>query len=93
MNDDTYLGTIAWDGYDSNSDGSVTIARQNMEDLIEGVIEYLDKFDGRGAYLECASIEMSMVGKNSKINSTFEVARDITETLKTIIKKRRNHGK
>tara|TARA_R100000655_G_scaffold101381_1_gene146430 strand:- start:3212 stop:3490 length:279 start_codon:yes stop_codon:yes gene_type:complete len=92
MSRDRYLGTIAWDGYDSDTDGSITIVRNNTEDLIEGVIEYLDKLSGRGAYLECASIEMAMIGKNSKIDSEVEIARDITDTLKTIIKKRRSNG-
>ena len=91
MSRDIYLGTIAWDGYDSDTDGSMTIVRHSMDDLIEGVMEYIDKLSGRSAYLECASIEYE-TDKEYIDKSEIEIARDITETLKTIIKKRRSNG-
>jgi len=46
--------TIAWEG---EEDGEFSSSRLTFDDMIEGIKEYLNKWEGRGAYLECCSLE------------------------------------
>tara|TARA_R100000742_G_C4190536_1_gene22778 strand:+ start:236 stop:505 length:270 start_codon:yes stop_codon:yes gene_type:complete len=85
--DNIYFATVGWDGYDDNTDGEITFHRNSIEDLLEGVEEYLVKLKDRNPYLESASSE----GRDSNNNSI--IGQDITESIQTIINKRDKHGK
>jgi len=86
--DAIYYATIGWDGIDEYTQGDRTITRMNIADLIEGVQDYLHTFESRLSYLACASVEYRDGRK------TVE-SKDLTETIKTVIKKENNetHGK
>ncbi len=75
------MATICWDGYDEYTEGEYTIVRQTMDDLFEGVEEYLNLYEARNPYLECASIE------NYKDDDVEPFGyKDITESVKIILK-------
>lgn len=78
--DAIYYATIGWDGIDEYTQGERTITRMNIADLVEGVQDYLHTFESRHPYLECASVEIRDGRK------TVE-SKDLTETIKQIIKK------
>lgn len=87
------MATICWDGYtDENgkyfedTEGEQTVVRHSIDDLLEGVEEYLELFKGRGAYLDCASIE-------TYEEYNVDKWKDITESVKTILKAKENNGK
>tara|TARA_R100000234_G_C4894088_1_gene132762 strand:+ start:151 stop:417 length:267 start_codon:yes stop_codon:yes gene_type:complete len=57
-----YYATIAWDGLVVDGKrladfGEYIISRDTLEDLVEGVEEYLIKWKGREAYLDLAAEE------------------------------------
>ena len=57
-----FYATISWNEYIVNGKvaapaGEFTIYRNRLDWLVEGTIEYLAKWKGRGAYLETASEE------------------------------------
>ena len=82
------MATICWDGYDEYTEGEYTVVRQTMDDLFEGLEEYLDTFKARNPYLECASVE------NYKEDSVEVIGyKDITESVKLILKAREKNGK
>tara|TARA_R100000278_G_scaffold104108_1_gene80487 strand:+ start:347 stop:631 length:285 start_codon:yes stop_codon:yes gene_type:complete len=90
---DVYMATICWDGYVDddgryfeNTDGEQTIVRYSIDDLLEGVSEYLLLFKARDPYLECASFE-------TYEGHDVEKWKDITESVKTILKAKEKHGK
>ena len=58
MKSDVYIATISWDGINEFTQGERTIYRITLEDLIEGVQQYLYTFESRHPYLECASVEL-----------------------------------
>lgn len=86
---DTYWATIAWDGFDDQTQGERTIVRLTMSDLVQGVQEHFIEFESRHPYLECASI----VIKDTKY-CELVAEKDLTETVKTIvkIKESKNNG-
>ena len=86
---DIYFATVCWDGIDEWTDGEQTIVRYSIDDLLEGVAEYLELFQPRGAYLECASMETYTEHGGGKV----EKWREITESVKTILKIKENNGK
>lgn len=53
-----YYFTIAWD-WDGTDEGEVTYSRLTYKDMVESIQYYLDKYEERGAYLECCSMETS----------------------------------
>ena len=90
---DLYMATISWDGYvdedgkyHEDTEGEQMIARHSIDDLLEGIEEYMDKFKARSPYLECASIETYEDEKVAKW-------RKITESVKTILKAKEKNGK
>jgi hypothetical protein len=83
MKSDVYIATISWDGINEFTQGERTIYRITLEDLIEGIQQYLYTFESRYPYLECASVELRD-GRN-----TIE-SKDLTESIKTIIKTKEN---
>jgi len=87
------MATVCWDSYvddDGKSyedtEGEQTILRYNIDDLLEGVEEYLGLFKARNPYLDCASIETYEERDVSKW-------KDITESVKTILKSKENNGR
>lgn len=50
----TFFFTVSWDG---ENEGEFTSSRLTFDDLVEGIKDYLNKWEGRGAYLECCSLE------------------------------------
>ena len=50
-----FFFTIAWD----EEDGEYTSNRPTFKDMRTAINHYLDKWRGRGAYLECCSMETS----------------------------------
>jgi len=86
---DIYWATIAWDGFDDQTQGERTITRFTMSDLVEGVQEHLIEFESRHPYIECASIVVKDTNKDEVVTE-----RDLTETVKTIvqIKASKNNG-
>lgn len=83
-----YLATICWDGYDEYTEGEYTVIRHTLNDLFEGIKEYLHTYKSRDPYLECASIE------TYKDDSSVPVSyKDITESTKTIIKVKEKDAK
>ena len=78
-----YYATVSWDGMDEYTQGDRTITRMNIEDLVEGVEEYLLTFESRHPYLECASVEYE------KDREVYD-SKDLTDTIKTIIKTKEN---
>ena len=80
-----YMATICWDGYDEYTEGEYTVVRHSLDDLFEGVEEYLDRFKARSPYLECASVENYKDDSNKVLGY-----KDITDSLKLILKTRRN---
>ncbi len=90
---DVYMATVCWDDYvndkgvcHENTAGEQMIIRHSIDDLLEGVEEYLELFKGRDAYLECASME-------TYEEHDVEKWKDITESVKTILKAKENNGK
>lgn len=90
---DVYMATICWGGYTDddgryfeNTEGEQTVVRHSIDDLLEGVDEYLDLFKGRDPYLECASME-------TYEDHNVDKWKDITESVKTILKTKENNGK
>ena len=88
MSNETFYATISWDGYiDENdkfvwgSDGEVLIQRDRLEWLIEGVMDYFQRFSERHPYLDLASKESD------------EKAQDITGLVKSEINRRQNESK
>lgn len=75
-----YYGTIGWDGFDELSEGEYTIRRYNIDDLVEGFVDYLDQWKARNPYVVCASHEAD--GKE----------KDITDHVKLLIKQNKNRG-
>ena len=61
----TFFFTVAWDGGD---EGEFTSSRLTFDDLVEGIKDYLNKWEGRGAYLECCSLETTK--KSHYVNLT-----------------------
>ena len=53
INQDVYMATICWDGYDEYTEGEYTVVRHSLDDLFEGVEEYLDRFKAISKYLYC----------------------------------------
>ncbi len=51
--------TVAWDGYDEESEGEITHSRPSFKDMVESIEYYLDKYKDRDAHLECCSMETS----------------------------------
>ena len=69
-----YWFTIAWDGVD---EGEFTSSRPSYEYMVKGIKDYLNKWDGRGAYLECCSMETS----DRYTNLTNQVRSELKEVL------------
>jgi hypothetical protein len=66
--------TVAWTG---EADGEYSTHRYTFDDMVEGIKDYLNKWDGRGAWLECCSLETS--------NKSHHV--DLTGFVKAILYK------
>ena len=66
--------TVAWTG---EADGEYSTSRYTFDDMVEGIKDYLNKWDGRGAWLECCSLETS--------NKSHHV--DLTGFVKAILDK------
>ena len=88
LSSEKFYATISWDGYiDDNdkfvwgSDGEVLIQRDRLEWLIEGVMDYFQRFSERHPYLDLASKESD------------EKAQDITDLVKSEINRRQNESK
>ena len=88
LSNETFYATISWDGYiDENdkfvwgSDGEVLIQRDRLEWLIEGVMDYFQRFSERHPYLDLASKESD------------KKAQDITDLVKSEINRRQNESK
>jgi len=71
-----YYGSICWDDYSSNGvfiDGAEqVITCSSYKELKESILELLEEYSSRNAYLECASKE------DGQANNV----EDITETIK-----------
>ena len=71
-----YYGSICWDDYSSNGvfiDGAEqVITCSSYKELKESILELLEEYSSRNAYLECASMESE---KESHVVN-------ITETIK-----------
>lgn len=81
-----YFAVIAWDELIINgrvicSAGEYTFYRNNFNDLVEGVQEYLSKWEGRGAYLELAAEEYD------EPNYHMSKFRNYTEDVKLKLKR------
>ena len=69
--DVVYWFTLAWDGYDGMDEGELTESRYTYAHMIESINHYLEKYEKRGVYLECCSMETltSYVDLTSKARS------------------------
>ena len=72
--------------YYENTEGEQTVVRHSIDDLLEGIEEYLNLFKARDPYLDCASIE-------TYEDQDVDKWKDITESVKTILKAKEKNGK
>ena len=77
-----YYATISWDelvegGVKKAEAGELTIQRDKLSWLIEDVVEYLDKYKARSAYLDLASFEMELRNGISTRNITKDILNNI----------------
>jgi hypothetical protein len=61
MTKEIYYGTIAWDGYDEYTEGEYTIHRYSLNDLLDDLLYYMDKFKNRSPYIESASKDVDNI--------------------------------
>ena len=61
---DIYYFTVAWDGYNEETEGSVTYTRGNLEDAIDGVKYYLKHYKDRSPYMAGLSLERGEYSQN-----------------------------
>ena len=54
---DVYYITFAWDGQSELTEGEYTTRRYSMEDLLDCVDEYTERWQDREVYVDCASYE------------------------------------
>jgi len=54
-------GTICWDGYDEDTQGEYTFTRYSLNDLLDDLWFYTQKFEARSPYVECASREIDNI--------------------------------
>ncbi len=59
-----YWFTVAWDGYDENSEGSVSYARETFDDAINGIKYYIDKYKDRSPYVAGLAFEKDHISQN-----------------------------
>jgi hypothetical protein len=79
-----YYATIAWDGLivdgkRYSDEGEFTLSRDYLDDLVDGVEDYLIKWKDREAYLDLAAEEFD--NPNTKI-------KEYTKYIKEELKKR-----
>ena len=84
MEETRYYGTICWDGYLDQGDGSYTTVAEDVDSLLEGIELSLEEFKGRGAYFECASIESNVFDNRYQ---------EITDQIRSELKQRRTNEK
>ena len=50
---------IEWEGYGDEPDKEYKTSRNNFDDMLEGIKQYLNRWEGRGAELACCWMETS----------------------------------
>ena len=83
MNKD-YYGTVCWNGYGGEGDGSETTIADSFEALLGGIEISLNSHENKNPFFECASIE------SNPLDNNYE---EITDLIELKLKKRRTNGK
>ena len=61
---DIYYFTVAWDGYNEETEGSVTYTRGAFEEAIEGIKHYLKHYKARNPYVAGLALERGDFSQN-----------------------------
>jgi len=79
-----YYGTICWNGYGGEGDGSETTIADSIESLLGGIEMSLVNHKNKDPFFECASIESNPLDDNRI---------EITDIIELNLKARRTSGK
>ena len=61
---DIYYFTVAWNGYNEETEGSVTYTRGTLEEALEGIRHYLKHYKARSPYVAGLSLERGDFSQN-----------------------------